>query len=140
MKKVLCLLVVWLIAGSISLAESIDLSSMSDDELTTLMAQVDSEITNRGIGYTPISEGVYVVGVSLEQGGYTFTAQRDESGNDYVWVYLGVFNDEKDVWDKDKAVTKISLTESGQSYHLDIKEGQTLHITVPGGTCVYSKE
>lgn len=140
MKKVLCWLVALLIAGSIAFADTVDLSSMSDDELTALMAQVDSEIINRGIGSTPISEGVYVVGVSLEQGGYTFTAKQDASGNDYVWVYLGVFNDEKDVWDSDKAVTKISLTEAGKSYHLDLKEGQILHITVPGGTCVYSKE
>jgi len=138
MKKVLCLLAVLLIAGIlVAYAEFPDLSAMSDDELIGLRAMIETEIKSREITGIPISEGVYTVGVSFPEGGYTFTAHSDGREGNYVWVYLGVFKNEKDVWNDDKALTTFCLTNPGQTYHLDLKEGQILHITVPGGTCTY---
>ncbi len=140
MKKVLCLLVVLLLVGSFALSETLDLGSMSDDELLTLKSKVDGEMAVRLIDDQPISDGVYAVGISFDQGGYTFSSHATEKDGAYVWVYLGLFNNEKDVWDDDKAVTTFCLTEDGKTYHLDLKEGQFLHITVPGGSCTYRKD
>ena len=47
MKKFLCLLVALLFIGSFVLAESIDLSSMTDDELTRLKEKIADEIERR---------------------------------------------------------------------------------------------
>lgn len=137
MKRFLCLLIALVVGLSVAYAESFDLSTMNNDDLIGLKAKVETEIKSRGITGIPISEGVYAVGVSFQEGGYTFTSHSDGREDNYVWVYLGVFNNEKDVWNDDKALTTFCLTKSGQTYHLDLKEGQILHITVPGGTCTY---
>jgi hypothetical protein len=47
MKKFLCLLVALILVGSIALAEFIDLSSMTDDELMALQSTVADEIKKR---------------------------------------------------------------------------------------------
>lgn len=137
MKRFLCLLISLAVSLSVAYAESFDLSTMNNDDLIGLKAKVETEIKSRGITGIPISEGVYAVSVSFQEGGYTFTSYSDGREDNYVWVYLGVFSDEKDVWNDDKALITFCLTESGQTYHLDLKEGQILHITVPGGTCTY---
>lgn len=138
MKKFLCLLVALLFVGmSVANGESFDFSAMNNDELIGLKAKIETEIKSRGITGIPISEGIYAVGVTFQEGGYTFTSHSDGSEDNYVWVYLGVFSNEEDVWNNDKALTTFCLTDPGQTYHLDLKEGQILHITVPGGTCTY---
>lgn len=47
MKKLLCLLVALLFAGSVALSEAVDLSSMTDVELLNLKKMISSEIERR---------------------------------------------------------------------------------------------
>lgn len=140
MKKFFCLLIALLLAGSIALSESVDLSSMTDDELISLQTVVETEISSRGLKEKPISEGIYSIGVFLPQGRYTFKAHKAEKDGDYVWIYIGVFRHEEDVWDNDKALTTYCLTEDNKTYSIDLSHGQYLHITTPGGTCTYTTD
>ena len=66
MKKILCLLVALLLVGSLGLAEAIDLSSMTDEELLVLKEQVDCAINERGISAAPhLLSGVYTAGSDI---------------------------------------------------------------------------
>lgn len=53
------------------LAEGIDISSLSDDELLALNKNVDQEILDRGLSELSIlPAGVYVVGEDIKEGNY----------------------------------------------------------------------
>lgn len=74
MKKIICLLVSAMLLATPVCAGEIDLSAYSDDDLLALKAQVDSELTNRGVGESAVlQEGVYVVGKDVKAGTYVFT-------------------------------------------------------------------
>ncbi len=135
MKKILSVLLTLLMVGSVALCEGVDLSAMSDEDLLALKSQVDSVVKDRGLDEKEIKAGVYAVGTFFEPGGYDFTVH----GEDYVWVYIGVYNDENDVWDDDKVLTDFCLTSPEQSYHFDLVDGQYVLINIPGGTCTYKK-
>ena len=80
MKKVLYLLVALLLIGSIALAEAIDLSSMTDDELLTLKDQVSQAISDRGlVKEFQMSAGMYVGGVDIKPGSYRLIIRNDNS-------------------------------------------------------------
>ncbi len=71
MKKFLCLLVALFLAGSIALAESIDLSSMTDDELLILEDQVSQEVSDRGlVKEFKVTPGMYIGGTDIKVGRY----------------------------------------------------------------------
>lgn len=136
MKKFLCLAFVIALLTATALAESIDIGALSDDELLALKSSVDQTVFDKGLSEIEIEAGVYAVGATLQPGGYTFIAH----GSDYVWVYLGVFNNEDDVWNDDRCITSYCLTNADQEFHLDLLEGQFLLVTIPGGSCTYRKK
>lgn len=139
MKRTMLLILALIMIGITTFAESIDFSSMSDSELLALKSKIDGIVESRGLNSEgnqekSISAGIYAIGSSgLTPGGYDFTVH----GEGYVWVYLGVFNTEEDAWNDSKEITSFCLTEPEQTYHLDLKDGQYLLITIPGGTCTY---
>lgn len=87
MKKFLCLLVALLLIGSIALAESIDLSAMTDDDLLALKDQVNQTLSDRGITREfVVTSGIYVGGSDIRPGRYTLTATSE---NGMVQVAIG---------------------------------------------------
>ena len=78
-----CLLACFLLI-SVSFADTIDLSSFSDDEIVALLAKVNDEVVSRGINKTAkLPQGAYIAGKDLPAGRYIFTclAKDDDWGN-----------------------------------------------------------
>ena len=78
MRKVMAILFVLVIiaCSSLSLAEGIDISTLSDDELVALMARVQEEIIARHIeGTANLAGGTYIVGKDIPAGSYIYTCK-----------------------------------------------------------------
>lgn len=87
-RRLLCLLLVSLLLIPAALADKIDLSSMSDDEIVELMKQVNQEIVDRRINKTAkMAPGTYTGGKDIPAGKYIFTctATGDDWGNMFVY-------------------------------------------------------
>ena len=82
-RRFLCCLLVCLLLVSVASAV-VDLSSMSDDEILTLLSQVNQEVVSRGLNKTAkLPQGGYIAGQDIPVGRYFFTsmAQGDDWGN-----------------------------------------------------------
>ena len=90
MKRGMAILLVLVImaCSSLSLAEGIDISTLSNDELVALMAQVQEEIVARHIeGTADLAGGTYIAGKDIPAGSYIYTclASGEDWGN--VTIY-----------------------------------------------------
>ncbi len=86
--RFLCLVIAALFFAMPAMAEPIDLSMMTDEEIVSLLETVNAEIVNRGIGKTAaLPKGAYIAGKDLPAGRYIFTsgAVGDDWGN--VTIY-----------------------------------------------------
>lgn len=86
MRKVMSILFVLVIMAcfSLSLAEGIDISTLSDDALVALMARVQEEIVARHIEVTAnLAGGTYIAGKDIPAGSYIYTclASGEDWGN-----------------------------------------------------------
>ena len=93
--RFLCCLLVALLLIPAALADSVNLSSMTDTEIVALLDQVNQEIVNRGINKTAkLPQGAYLAGKGkdLPAGRYIYTclATGDDWGNltDTVFITL----------------------------------------------------
>lgn len=83
-RRLVCLLLVSLLLIPAALADTVDLSSMSDDEIVALLTQVNNEVVSRGINKTAtLPQGSYIGGKDLPAGKYIFVckAKGDDWGN-----------------------------------------------------------
>ena len=91
MKK-LVLLVVALLLVSIAAvhAAGIDLSRMSDEELTELAIQINEELHSRNLSESQyLYQGMYEVGKDIEPGRYVFKSEKViENKREYGEIYL----------------------------------------------------
>ena len=86
MKRFLCILLICLMITP-ALAESIDLSAMTDDELKSEFQVIVSELISRGIWISEkIHAGLYVVGESIPAGTYEFTPQKHDTVSIYPTI------------------------------------------------------
>lgn len=119
MKKLALLLVFLLTFTPFANAESIDIQSMSSEELTALRTAINAELLSRGIEKeVTVPTGRYTVGVDIPSGVYTIklagtmgalVSTYTQSGN-YDLVY--------------------NVTASEPIGKLDLQEGQTIEIAV----------
>ena len=82
--RFLCLVLAALLFALPAMAETIDLSKLSDDEIVALLDSVNAEIVSRGIKKTAsLPQGSYIGGKDLPAGRYIFTckATGDDWGN-----------------------------------------------------------
>ena len=82
--RFLCLVLAALLFALPAMAETIDLSKLSDDEIVALLDSVNAEIVSRGINKTAsLPQGSYIGGKDLPAGRYIFTckATGDDWGN-----------------------------------------------------------
>lgn len=90
-RRLICCLLVALLLIPAALADTVNLSTMSDAEIIALLEQVNQEIVNRGINKTArLPQGGYIAGKDLPAGRYIFTCQA--KGDD--WGNLTVKSDE----------------------------------------------
>ena len=65
-RRLFCLLLVSLLVVPFALADKVDLSSMSDDEIVELLTQVNNEVVSRGINKTAtLLQGSYIGGKDI---------------------------------------------------------------------------
>lgn len=115
MKKIFCLFASMLIFFSVSaLAEDVDYSSMSTDELIEIQRMVETELEERlGTGeYVEIPAGYHVVGEDIGAGIYELKV----NGSELWWVYI--FENE---------MSKDEYVKANSEYETALKEWDTLH-------------
>ena len=86
--RFICVLLVILLFIPVALADKIDISSMSNEEIVELMKQVNQEIVDRRINKTAkMAPGTYTGGKDIPAGKYIFTctATGDDWGNMFVY-------------------------------------------------------
>lgn len=90
MKKIFALALALLMFVSVAAAESIDLSSLSYDELVILQQRLNAEIVSRPEWKrVMVPPGEYLVGVDIPEGSYSLTCEEG------VWGNITVYNQEK---------------------------------------------
>ena len=81
------LLLVCLLLIPVAVADTEDLSSLSDDEIIELLEKVNEEIVSRGIAKSAeLPVGKYIGGKDLPVGSYIITCKTDEKHHGIVWV------------------------------------------------------
>lgn len=140
MKKFLCLLVALVLVGSIALAEVIDLSSMTDDDLLVLKEQVIQAVSERGlIKEFQLTAGVYIGGVDIKPCRYMLTATEVNDS-----VSIGLAKDAESL-DSDKGVLFMDSEyfregDEPKTYSLSIAEGNVLVIKTKGSMTIEKAE
>ena len=137
MKRCLGVLLAIVMLTVPALAEELDLSSMSTDELISLSNRVSSELKSRfSSDADAIAEGVYVVGRDIKSGAYEFTctSMRDVFIRSDVSVY--VFPDEASLGDMDKAIQGAECLRIDDTIRLNLFDGMVLRIRFCGGQLV----
>lgn len=134
MKKVIALLLVAMLSiCSVGFAESLDLASMSLEDLIALRKSVDAEIIARnGSVPSPIYRGMYVAGESIAPGMYTIKCPDDGQS-----ISVGIFAD-KDTYAKafeaqDESLASFqSFVNAGETVFLQLDEGAVLFLSGEG--------
>lgn len=125
----------------VSLAENLDFSNMSTDELLEMRKNIDSEIASRV--YDDVSiiyPGTYIVGRDLEAGSYVLTYMQDVGENSHA--QFGVFDTEeayREVYNynstnnfREYSIYYGDLTDPGEQGYIDLKDDYILYISGTG--------
>lgn len=138
MKKWMAALLVFVIlmfTGQ-ALAEGVDLSTLSDDELVGLMKQIQEEMVARNIeGTANLKGGKYVAGRDLPAGSYIFTclAQGDDWGN--VTIYADQGAGSQLFWE---VVSAPDEGEEPESFFITLNKDDELESSVPFTLTIYT--
>lgn len=114
-----------------SLAAPIDYSTMSDTELIELEADLDTELSSRGINKTNlIMAGAYVAGIDIKPGAYVLTSVNREYYFKYavyqdVDTYKTLLGYKSTIQDFYMPCTKIYVEEY---VRINLEEGNVLYI------------
>ena len=134
--RFVCLLVACLLLTPVAVADAVDLSSMTNEEIVALLDQVNAEIVNRGINKTAkLPQGTYIAGSDIPAGRYIFTcmAVGDDWGN--VTVYSDGGKGQQILWNV------VSAPEEGQeptTIFITLNEGDQLKSGVPFSLTIMS--
>ena len=135
-RRFACLLAVLLLLVPAAVADTADLSALSDDEVIALLDKVNEEIVRRGINKTAkLPEGSYIAGNDLPAGKYIFTclATGDDWGN--VTVYSDGGKGKHILWNV------VSAPENGEepaTIFINLNEGDELKSGVPFSLTIMS--
>lgn len=91
MRKIVLLIIsLFLVSIMAAHAEGIDLSGMSDKELTELAMQINEELHSRSLVEAQyLYQGMYEVGKDIEPGRYVFKSEKViENKREYGEIYL----------------------------------------------------
>lgn len=135
-RRFACLLAVLLLLVPAAVADTADLSALSDDEVIALLDKVNEEIVRRGINKTAkLPEGSYIAGNDLPAGKYIFTclATGDDWGN--VTVYSDGGKGKQILWNI------VSAPENGEepaTMFITLNQGEELKSGVPFSLTIMS--
>ena len=127
--RLVCLLLVSLFIIPTALADKVDLSLMTDDEVVALLTQVNDEIVSRGINKTAsLPQGSYFGGKDIPVGKYIFVckAKGDDWGN--VTVKTDGGNGKLVLWE---VVSAPKDGEEPEEIFITLGEGDELNSGVP---------
>lgn len=138
MRKVMAILFVLVITAcsNPSLAEGIDISSLSDDALVALMARVQEEIVARHIeGTANLAGGTYTAGKDIPVGSYIYTCQA--SGEDWgnVTIYSEKGEGDQLFWE---VVAAPEDGEEPESFFITLNPDDQLKSGVPFSLTIYA--
>lgn len=119
MKKFLGIFLVLAMFVTPAFAESMDLSSMSMDELFALRVALNSEISSRLLGETTaIYSGKYVVGEDIKPGTYVLYA--DMPSAKYVTIEI--------TWPDNSHESVFEQIKINESFYLNLEEDSVLSL------------
>ena len=138
MRKVMAVVfaLVIMTCSSFSMAEGIDISTLSDDELVALMARVQEEIVARHIeGTANLAGGTYIVGKDIPAGSYIYTclASGEDWGN--VTIYSEKGEGDQQFWEV------VAAPEDGdepESFFITLNPDDQLKSGVPFSLTIYA--
>ena len=134
--RFICLLVACLLLIPVAVADTVDLSSMSNEEIVALLNDANEEIVRRGINKTAkLPQGAYIGGSDIPVGRYIFTclAVGDDWGN--VTVYSDGGKGQQILWEV------VSAPKDGQdptTIYITLNEGDQLKSGVPFSLTIMS--
>lgn len=138
MRKVMAVLLVLVMmaCSGLSLAEEIDLSTLSDDALVALMARVQEEIVARHIeGTANLPGGTFIAGKDIPAGSYIYTCLA--SGED--WGNVTIYSDKGEgsqlFWE---VVAAPEDGEEPESFFITLNPDDQLKSGVPFSLTVYA--
>ena len=120
----------------VAIADTVDLSSMTDSEIVALLDQVNQEIANRGINKTAkLPQGSYIGGRDLPAGRYILTilAKGDDWGNLTVKSEEG--SGKLILWD---VVSAPENGEEPETIFITLNKGDELKCDVPFSLTIMS--
>lgn len=135
MKRFLGVLLTMLMLAVPAIAEELDLSAMSTDELIVLRDQVTSELKNRSVfDADEINEGVYVTGRDIKSGTYEFTCTSIREGsNEYYGAAIMVFPDEDSFNDMNKIKQAGMHLKVDDVIAVNLVDGMVLYVSYCNG-------
>ena len=138
MRKVMAVVfaLVIMTCSSFSMAEGIDISTLSDDELVALMARVQEEIVARHIeGTANLAGGTYIVGKDIPAGSYIYTclASGEDWGN--VTIYSEKGEGDQQFWE---VVAAPEDGEEPESFFITLNPDDQLKSGVPFSLTIYA--
>lgn len=132
MKKVLSIVLVFVLCASIALAESIDFTAMTTEELVALYQELQAELVERiGLDVTNrIGRGSYVVGKDIKAGYYDFVCLDTDyfdsgSPNNDIYIYLLTGDTAADLGDRIYWEQRFAV---GAHVTFNLKDGTLLEI------------
>ena len=118
------------------MAEGMDLTGLSDDEIVALLGRVQEEIVVRHIEGTAIlSGGTYIAGKDIPVGSYVFTclASGDDWGN--VTIYSKKGEGDQLFWE---VVSAPEEGEEAESFFITLNQDDQLKSGVPFSLTIYA--
>ena len=112
-----------------AMAEPIDLSAMTDEEIISLLEAANAEIASRGIGKTAaLPKGAYIDGKDLPAGRYIFTSRAvgDDWGN--VTIYSEGGSGKQLFWE---VVLAPENGEEQETFFITLNDGDELKSGIP---------
>ncbi len=135
-RRLVCLMLVFTLLIPAALADMMDLSTMSNEEIIELLNQVNTEIATRGINKTAtLPQGTYIAGSDIPVGKYIFTclATGEDWGN--VTVYADGGKGKQILWN---VVSAPDEGEDPTSIFINLNEGDQLKSGVPFSLTIMS--
>ena len=132
-RLLLCFFLVTVFLVSTTMADLVDFSSLTDDEVLSLLDQVNQEVVSRGLNKTAkLPQGSYVAGKDLPVGRYIFTSMA--KGED--WGNLIVKSDEGKgsllLWEV------ITASDEPETVFITLNKGDKLESGVPFSLTIMS--
>ena len=125
----LCCLLAFLMLIPVAIADPIDLSSLTNEEIIELYAQINQEIASRKIEKSAtLLAGKYVAGTDLPAGSYTLICKTDDKHHGIVWVSSPSDNLDKDY---PSILYKYIGFNAEEQFRITIAEGGMLNLPFP---------